>query len=139
MCRTIASLIIVLLCCYVSKGQSLLDYRWKNRLVFIVNPHIDQHGGHPQIKAFEGYTKAVQERDVLVYVLRKNKVFDLDGLIVNWTGKTVPYSSFKGIVLIGKDGSIKLKKPFLVSAKEIFDLIDSMPMRRAEMKDSVKD
>ncbi len=105
MCRTIASLIIVLLCC----------------------------------KAFEGYTKAVQERDVLVYVLRKNKVFDLDGLIVNWTGKTVPYSSFKGIVLIGKDGSIKLKKPFLVSAKEIFDLIDSMPMRRAEMKDSVKD
>ena len=132
------SLIVLLFCC-VSSAQSLDDYRWKNRLIFIVNPDLDQDGGHPQLKAFKGYAEDIQERDVLIFVLKEDKVYDLQGQLVNWVGEPVPYSSFKGLVLIGKDGGRKLKKPFIVSAKDIFDAIDSMPMRRAEMKNSVKD
>lgn len=108
-------------------------------MIFIVNPDGDQQNNHPQINAFEGYAAAIQERDILIFVLRNKKVFDLDGLPVKWIGRTLPDTSFKGIVLIGKDGGIKLKKPFVLSAEHIFDVIDSMPMRRAEMKGSIKD
>ncbi len=135
----ITCFIIIPFCCSVSNAQSLDEYHWKNRLIFIVNPVGDQESDHPQINAFEGYAAAIKERDMLIFVLRDKKVFDLDGLLVKWIGKTVPDPSFKGLVLIGKDGGIKLQKPFVVSAKEIFDLIDSMPMRRAEMKGSKKD
>jgi hypothetical protein len=38
------------------------------------------------------------------------------------------------IILIGKDGTIKGKWEKKVSVKEIFDLIDSMPMRKAEIR-----
>lgn len=43
-------------------------------------------------------------------------------------------TNFEGVLLIGKDGGIKLKKPFIVKPQTIFDLVDSMPMRRAEMR-----
>jgi len=46
----------------------------------------------------------------------------------------VTYGEFQGIILIGKDGGVKLRKTYIVEANEVFDLIDLMPMRRSEMK-----
>lgn len=45
----------------------------------------------------------------------------------------VPVGTFK-VVLVGKDGGVKLISPKPVSAAEIFALIDAMPMRRDEMR-----
>jgi hypothetical protein len=39
------------------------------------------------------------------------------------------------VVLIGKDGGVKLDQAAFVPLADIFGLIDSMPMRRQEMKD----
>ncbi|MDG2404831.1 MAG: DUF4174 domain-containing protein, partial [Paracoccaceae bacterium] len=39
------------------------------------------------------------------------------------------------LVLIGKDGGVKLRKPFPWNVREISRVIDKMPMRRQEMKD----
>ncbi len=36
-------------------------------------------------------------------------------------------------VLVGKDGGVKLVRRTFVSRRELFALIDAMPMRRAEM------
>ena len=37
-------------------------------------------------------------------------------------------------ILVGKDGSVKLRRVGeVVSSQELFQLIDSMPMRKAEM------
>ena len=38
------------------------------------------------------------------------------------------------VVLIGKDGTVKLRKSEYVPLSEIFDLIDAMPMRQKEMQ-----
>ena len=38
------------------------------------------------------------------------------------------------LVLIGKDGGIKLRKPFPWNVREISRVIDKMPMRRQEMR-----
>jgi hypothetical protein len=41
-------------------------------------------------------------------------------------------------LLIGKDGGVKLRSSEPVSVKDIFGLIDSMPMRRQEMDSGKK-
>ena len=37
-------------------------------------------------------------------------------------------------ILVGKDGGVKLKRPFPVKLNDIFTLIGSMPMRQEEMR-----
>jgi len=44
----------------------------------------------------------------------------------------IPPNAFS-LILIGKDGGIKLKRKDQVDLAEVFELIDSMPMRRNEM------
>jgi hypothetical protein len=38
------------------------------------------------------------------------------------------------VVLIGKDGGEKLRRNSLLSTRELFAIVDAMPMRRAEME-----
>lgn len=38
------------------------------------------------------------------------------------------------LILVGKDGGVKLRKEEYTLMSDIFDLIDSMPMRKQEMK-----
>jgi len=38
------------------------------------------------------------------------------------------------VIPVGKDGTVKLRKDRPVAPKDIFRLIDSMPMRQREMK-----
>lgn len=38
------------------------------------------------------------------------------------------------IVLIGKDGGEKLRRNSLLTTRELFSMVDVMPMRRAEMR-----
>jgi len=42
------------------------------------------------------------------------------------------------VLLIGKDGGVKLRSSEPVSMKDLFGLIDSMPMRRQEMESKKK-
>jgi hypothetical protein len=39
------------------------------------------------------------------------------------------------VVLIGKDGGEKLRRPTPLAPDELFALVDAMPMRRAEMRE----
>ncbi len=45
----------------------------------------------------------------------------------------VPSGQFR-VILVGKDGGVKLSSARPVSAADIFALIDAMPMRRNEMR-----
>jgi hypothetical protein len=45
----------------------------------------------------------------------------------------IPTKTFM-LILLGKDGGIKLKRNDRVKLEEIFSLIDSMPMRKDEMR-----
>jgi hypothetical protein len=42
------------------------------------------------------------------------------------------------VLLIGKDGGVKLRREVPVTTTELFSLIDSMPMRKREMRESDK-
>jgi len=42
------------------------------------------------------------------------------------------------VILIGKDGELKLRKELPVELSEIFSVIDAMPMRQREMRERPK-
>jgi hypothetical protein len=42
------------------------------------------------------------------------------------------------VILIGKDGTVKLRSKAAVSTSALFQLIDAMPMRQEEMREKKK-
>lgn len=78
-----------------------------------------------QLEVLNTDNEGLQERDLHIRTI---------------TGNSKEYAHFKVktgtfcILLIGKDGTQKLRSPEPVSLKTLFGLIDAMPMRRDEIK-----
>lgn len=103
-------------------SQNLKDYRWKNRLVILVGDK-----NEPLFKKQEEkLIKLQKELDARQIILFQGNSEIINQLSVDKT--------FHGLILIGKDGGVKLKEQFIVEPKLLFSLIDGMPMRRAEIK-----
>ncbi len=114
-------LYILLLLVGYAHAQDLGELRWQNRVILLFGD-AKTEGYLEQNRLFENNQKALDDRDVLIWKgtdqIRKELQLHKD---------------FKGIVLVGKDGSVKLKKRFTVRPKTIWARIDGMPMRRAEL------
>lgn len=77
------------------------------------------------LAALQARKADVEERDIVVYSVE----FD-HKLAEAWNLKE-PFT----LVLIGKDGTEKLRSETKVDLDTVFELIDSMPMRKSEMKE----
>ena len=115
-----------------SNAQSLSDYKWKNRIILLMDSESETL--KEQLALLKDRQNELRERDLLIFRYAKGKLLDIDGNATPLDVKSVPYKDYDGLLLLGKDGDVKLKKEFIVPPEEIFELIDSMPMRRAEMK-----
>ncbi len=106
-------------------SQDLSNYRWEKRLVILVSPDFDSHLIQEQAQLLEKEATELEGRDMLVLKIPpNNEALDKFKLREN----------FEGVLLIGKDGGLKSRYDLLVKPKTLFDLVDSMPMRRAEMR-----
>jgi hypothetical protein len=84
------------------------------------------------------------ERKLVLYEIigdkyRKTDFQKMDSAFVwqtaeSWPRELVDHSSPFHVMLIGLDGGIKLKKSEILTKTQLFGLIDSMPMRRQEIK-----
>ena len=84
---------------------------------------------HNQVAIFSHFKSEMLERDIVIEQFcqaKKNKN--------KFTSWNVPSDSIFTLVLIGRDGGEKFRSYKLVSAKDIFDMVDVMPMRRQEIK-----
>ena len=103
-------------------SQNLKDYRWKNRLVILVGDK-----NKPLFKKQEEkLIKLQKELDARQIILFQGNSEIINQLSVD--------KAFHGLILIGKDGGVKIKEQFIVEPKLLFSVIDGMPMRRAEIK-----
>lgn len=116
-------------------SQNITDLQWKNRVVLLVAPSLSNTDLKKQLTVFDSNFKAFKERDLVYFIITPKAIYnqakkeiDLEGL--------EPYqkASFKGVILLGKDGGIKLKEPYPVASETLMALIDAMPMRRSEIK-----
>ena len=107
------------------QGIELNQYLWNNRIILTFAE--DEH--HPDLIRLKVETKErnceILNRDLLHFH------FSNDGKTGNQTTKND--QSFR-ILLIGKDGGIKYESNQYVSLIQLFELVDSMPMRQDEMQ-----
>jgi|GEM_PF-1327235 len=124
------------------RGQSreqrinLARYRWKSRVLIVFGPHAEDERFLTQMEELADRAKDLKSRDVVVLpVLARGKAgvaTRRDGAILRELFAAEP-RHFR-VVLIGKDGSVKLREEFPLDANRLFDVIDAMPMRQQEMK-----
>jgi hypothetical protein len=114
--------------------KAILNEKKDHRRVLLLYGRDDaQHYLIEQQEALNEYKDEMAERDLDVIVLIASQVSEPDRQFLMHDYKLNPSDEFAGW-LIGKDGGSKktYKKP--VSPKDLFNTIDSMPMRKQEMK-----
>lgn len=133
---------LILLCLPISAfALDLDDYRWRNRLLFLVAPEV----ADPVVEQVRDRLKRRHEelvdRDLLVFQLFIRGQ-SLAGRCPISTVKAEQIRARLGVtsdeqllVLVGKDGGVKRRAPLLTDLRDIFRQIDSMPMRRDEMRE----
>ena len=121
-------------------SMDLTKFQWKNRLLFI----FAENESHPLFKDLHrqivAHKAEVHDRDLIVFEvpakgparMNSNSLGrkDADSIRNHFAISSDTFS----LILVGKDGGIKLKRHDHVSLEEVFELIDSMPMRQREMR-----
>lgn len=118
--------------------------RWKNRVLVVSSPSGSDPSFRLQKRDLEANADGVLERDLMILeILQQGESRVGDRLL---SEKAVQHllrdlgvrPGLFQVLLIGKDGTVKLRSEAPVPVKDLFALIDSMPMRRREM-DTGKD
>ncbi|CAD7049911.1 hypothetical protein RHAB21_04096 [Pseudorhizobium halotolerans] len=131
--------VALLLLSTVSQGFSmdgLSELTRKNRVLAVFGGATDGRL-RQQITLLMKKTDDLADRDMIVLQVSGDTVSaifgsapDLDADALR-AGAEASGDEFQ-VILVGKDGGIKLRSNQVVANVEIFDLIDRMPMRRAE-------
>ena len=128
----------------MSTGETALDgYRWQNRLLLVFAPDADSALYRRQQEMLLVAERGLNERDmVIIFVIRDavstkgRPAAPVAAVDLRDAYGVLPHE-FR-VVLIGKDGGVKLRQEEPISVADLFALIDSMPMRKQEMRKRLK-
>ena len=107
----------------------LNQLQWRNRVLLIFSASENDPLSKKQMGIVGASSPGFDERDLKVFSLSR----DDEDVQVLRKKLHLPGAGFE-VVLIGKDGGVKLRKQRPISAEELFETIDGMPMRKEEMK-----
>jgi hypothetical protein len=135
-------ILMALILCNPGEATSmdLTQFQWKNRLLLLFAPD----SSHPSFQHLQSQIidqkSEVTDRDLIVFSVLVENPSQMNGAALDRQEAdslrerfAVPPNDFR-IILIGKDGGVKLKREDRVDLAEVFELIDSMPMRRNEIE-----
>lgn len=137
----VALLLPVVLHAQADEEFQLSHYRWENRLLLIFAPSQKSADYKKQLEELQGREDGMLDRDLKTFRLFTEETSIGDGHEINKEIVESLYRKFDvqpgsfAIILIGKDGTEKLRKESLLNTGKLFGLIDSMPMRQREMRD----
>lgn len=109
------------------KTAELSQFKWTHRPLAVFADSPADPAFIRQMDLLNADLPALLDRDVVVLV-------DTDPDAKSDIRRTLRPRGF-GIVLIGKDGGIKLRKPVPWTARELSHTIDKMPMRQQELSE----
>ena len=107
--------------------HELEEYLWLKRPVVVFADSPNDPRFRQQMDLIEDRLDDLADRDVVVLT-------DTDASVLTPMREKLRPRGFM-LVLIGKDGSVYLRKPFPWSVREIGRSIDKMPLRRQEIRD----
>jgi hypothetical protein len=119
---------------------NLSDQKWKNRLLLVFAPSVDNHSYQQQMQLLQAHNSNFADRDlVLIQVLATESYANRQPIDKSSAAKLrdrfgVEKENFR-VILVGKDGGVKRSDATPVQATAIFEEIDAMPMRQQEMQE----
>ena len=106
------------------EARDLAGMRWEKRPVLIFASSGEDPDYPRQMTLLQQAAQALAERDIVV-------LSDLDPRTPSPLRQGFQPGGFK-LVLVGKDGGVKLERDSVLSPDELFAVIDRMPMRMRE-------
>ena len=120
----------------------LRNFEWKNRVLVIGGSESKFQNQFDYLKVNKN---EFTDRDMIVILINKDgSKISYDGLknfkkldyeSASFIRKRFNFKDFR-LILIGKDGGVKYRTNEPVKINKIFELIDKMPMRMQEIKES---
>lgn len=108
-------------------ARDLSHYRWEARPVLIFASDPQDADFKDQISELREAKEGLLDRDIVVLT-------DTNPGANGTLREELDVEGFE-IVLVGKDGAIKLRKDQPLTARALFEKVDSMPMRQREMNE----
>jgi hypothetical protein len=136
------SIIVLAAACLASMAPPAFaasDYHWKYRPLLVFAGADTSAALAEQRRAFDQSRAGFQQRDmVVVWIVGHSAVAELGPAVQGSAAELrkrhgVSAVEFR-VVLVGKDGGVKLTSAEPLSAGRIFSVVDAMPMRRDEMR-----
>ena len=131
-------LLLLLAMSFPLSANPLEKYLWKNRILVVLSEGKNSTLNQQLLKNREALT----DRDLIVINLTTEKVKLVDQVRPTNEERIALLKKFKiskaespTFILIGKDGGEKSRQTEALDLEKIFALIDTMPMRKAEMKE----
>jgi hypothetical protein len=123
----------------VAEAASLRAYLWKNRPLLIFAPAPISDHLERQRSIVAANRNGMLERDMVVIEIVGGRVRTILGASTSMSAAALRRHYRVGdptfrVILVGKDGGSKLRSAAPINAEHLFRLIDSMPMRRQEMR-----
>ena len=122
-------------------AQLMTALAWEKRVLLVFAPDRRDPAFERQLALLDAADAGLHERDMsLIQVFADGRV-DYDGSVHAAAAPgffrrfAVAQGEFR-VLLLGKDGGVKLDRGRVVASDELFALIDAMPMRRYEMQSS---
>ncbi|MEP3441320.1 MAG: DUF4174 domain-containing protein [Sulfitobacter sp.] len=106
----------------------LSEFKWTKRPVIVLAESADDPAFIEQMELIERHADDLVARDVVVIV-------DTDPAARSDIRQKLRPRGFM-LTLVGKDGGVKLRKPFPWDVREITRSIDKMPMRQREIREA---
>lgn len=145
MAKTIITLMTAVVAFSLFGGKDALSmelnqFQWKNRLLFLFAPEHSNSLFSDLQSEIVAQKNGVQDRDLVVFeIIESGPSFmnttRLDVQMAATLRKQFDVSPGRfTVILVGKDGGVKLKRHTRIKLNDIFALIDAMPMRQEEMR-----
>ncbi|MCM2679920.1 DUF4174 domain-containing protein [Echinimonas agarilytica] len=124
--------------------QQVKQVEGEKRVLVVITPYATHPLYSRQMKDIYQNASGISERDLTVWqVIGKDQVLNEGEAVQSENNPEQLVEQFrksfnvKGsaytVVLIGKDGTEKLRQRYPLSTQKLFEKIDAMPMRQAEM------
>ncbi len=109
-------------------------YKWRNRILVVLSDDVNELNKQKDILV--KFMDGLIDRDLIIFGYKNLEApFIEDSQVeLNSIKEEFSLSQDDNVILIGKDGGVKKTWKTHVTSDELFRIIDSMPMRRREMR-----
>ncbi len=121
-------------------AQDLSVHRWENRLLILLTEDPEDILYKKQLEELSNCREGMEDRKLIIYHSTPDKFRKGLETKDEWHNSIDIYKKYKEnksgfqILLIGLDGGVKMDQSEMITCEKLFGTIDSMPMRKAEMR-----